>query len=357
MESFLEELICYNKNTIKELSDLLVFFKNNTSDFLHTHTSCFDELVKLSHAFCGFPFGNYSEVYYHTLERPPIGKEFDVQWCSMREQTEGWIQLTKEQKDSFEKKLPAVKKVPEITDETIEKLKPLIKNAIDENIVIKCLDVLNVEYSELEKMDEKWIYSREDVISKFTITQVVTSDYRSAQAGHVHPYHSRVMAYYHSIYSTIALITKKIEGTIRILTRINKTLPIAKLKEGQNEMTNISTYNIATYVQGNNNTLSENSSYVNSGEMNLNIQNFSQIEESIKELLKNLDETTDLTVYQKKDVAKDVTKLVSELGKPVDEQNKGFIEHTLNKIWTVTKDVVSLSGFLVSIATALGFTL
>lgn len=357
MNAIIEDLTHFNEDTIKQLKELSTFFRQNTSNFLNTRTSCFDKLIKLSNAFCEFPFGNYSEVYYHTLERAPIGKEFDVQWGSMRRQPDGWIQLTKEQKASFEMELPDAKMALSIMEETIEKLEPLIKDIIDENIVLKSLDTLDVEYSELEKMDEKWVYSQEEVIYKFMKKEVITSDYRTAQAGRSPPYHSRLMSYYDSIYSTIALITRKTDETARILTRINKTLPIAKLKKEQGEMKTNLTYNVGTLVQGDNNTLSEISSYVNSGEMTLNVQSNSQVEVLIKELLKNLDETTDLTVYQKDDVAEDVNKLVSELGKPVEEQNQGFIEHSLNKMWAVTKDVISVSGSLVSIATALGFTL
>ena len=235
MELIFSNLIESNETIIKELKGLLINIQQDISDFKKTQSSCFDKLIELSNASCRFPFGIYTEVYYYTLKRPPLGSEFDVQLGSMGKQPDGWVQLTDTKKEEFEKELPDVESIKNTLFETIGKLGALIQNAIDKNVIIKNLDNLDEDYLALEKIDERWAYSIEELISKYTIKNIVTSDIRMAQTGCGHPYHSRLMAYYDSVYQTVYLIEKKMKSSIRILTRINYNLPFAKIKGNKDE--------------------------------------------------------------------------------------------------------------------------
>jgi hypothetical protein len=235
MEPFFSNLIESNETTIKELNDLLINIKQDVSDFKETQSSCFDKLIELSNAWCRFPFGIYTEVYYYTLKRPPLGSEFDVQIGSMGRQPEGWIILTDAQKEKFEEGLPDTKQIAKVLLDPIGELGSLIHNAIDKNVIIKNLENLDEEYIELKKIDERWAYSREELISKYAIKSVTTSDIRMAQSGYGYAYHSQLMAYYDSVYQTVYLIEKKIKSSIRILTRINYNLPFAKIKGNKDE--------------------------------------------------------------------------------------------------------------------------
>src|SRR5665647_32734 len=147
MEPIFSNLIESNEATIKELNELLINIKQDVSDFKETQSSCFDKLIEISNAWCRFPFSIYTEVYYYTLKRPPLGSEFDVQIGSMGRQPNGWIQLTDAQKEKFEKELPDIEAIQNTLLETIEILGPLIQNAIDRNVIIKNLDNLGEEYT------------------------------------------------------------------------------------------------------------------------------------------------------------------------------------------------------------------
>lgn len=355
MDEILESLINWNTDKIKELEQILSEYQDKTSTFKQTRISCFDKLIPFSHSWCGLPFGIYGDVYYDTLERPPSGKEFNVEMGSMGAQPSGWVELNTTQKDDFEKKLPDAEPAKKTLMEVSEVLRPLIREIIDENSIVKNFHDFDDEYSELIELDKKWLYPREEAIKKYIKKEVIIRDITLAQSGMVYPYHSKLLAFYDFIYTTADLIEGKMETTIRILKRINRNLPFAKMK--QNEIAQPSNVSIGTYVHGNGNILNETSSYANSGKMTLNIENDSQMDELLKDLLKSLEETNDLNGYQKDDVAEDVNKIITELGKPTENQDKGFIKHTLGKIWGVTKDVVTVSASLTSIAIALGITL
>lgn len=354
MEQFIYDLIKSNNDAIKELNDLITSIYQDISNFKKTENSCFQKLIELSRAYCEFPFDPFTEVYYHTLKCPPFGSQFDVQIGSLGRQPAGWIQLTEQQKNDFEKELPDTESITNTLSKTIEMLAPLIQEAIDRNIIIKNLNNFDEQYTDLKKLDERWIYLPQEFIDKYKIKDVFTCD-RSKISKYGYPYHSLLMASYDALYNNVRLIEGKINTSIRIFKRINYTLPFATVKGNGDDI--VKSIQIGNLVQGNGNTLSDITSYVNSGQMNLNIENKYEVEKSLKEFLKNLDETDELEKYQKEDIVEETNKIISELSKPPESQERGRIEHRLRKIWGGVKDVVTVSASLASIATTLGISL
>ncbi|WP_155396518.1 hypothetical protein [Methanosarcina barkeri] len=355
MDPMLSELSISNETTIKKLESLLTNIQRNISDFEETETSCFEKLNELSDAYCKFPFGPYTEVYYYTLKRPPWGSEFDVQIGSLGRQPDGWIELTQEQKNDFEKNLPYERLITPTLSEAIGELEPLIQEAIDRNSIIENLSNLEEQYIELKKLDERWVYLGKEFIDKYKINSVLTSDLSKASA-FGYPYHSRLMAFYDALYHNVRLIRGKIKTSIRVLRRINYNLPFATVK-GNGDDKIKSTINIGNLVQGDGNTLTNTSNYVNSGEMNLKIENKAEVEKLLQEFLKNLDVTDELDRYQKDDIAEGVDKIITELNKQPESQDRGLIDYRLKKIWSGVKDALTVSSSIVSIASALGISL
>lgn len=355
MDAVISDLIKFNETTIKELNNLLTDSYKKFSNFNKTKNPCFQKLNELRDAYCGFPFGPYTEVYYYTLKCPPLGSQFDVQIGSLGRQPEGWIQLTQQQKDDFEKDLPDMKSITNILSETIEILGHLIPEAIDRNVIIKNLNNFDEQYAELKKLEERWVYLQEEFIDKYKVKEILTSDFRMIPR-YGYPYHSRLMASYDGLYHNVRLFEEKINTCIRVLKRINYALPFATVKENGDDIIN-HPIQIGNYIQGNGNILSNTTSYVNSGQMNLNIENKTEVEKSLQEFLRNLEETDELDKYQKDDIAEDTDKIINELSKPQASQDKGMIDHRMKKIWGGVKGVVTLSASLASIAHALGISL
>lgn len=361
METTIKELIIWNEGQIKKLTGLSEFFSNNIATFGRTKAICFEKLNRLSNAWCNFPFGRYAEVYYYTLDRPPIGKEYNVEMGTMVPQPTGWVELTTQQKDEFENGLPNRIIVMEQLTDFIPKLNKVIKDVIDENYVLKSLYGFEELYLELEKQNSVWGYSLEAAMHTYFPKNIMSRD-PLAMSRPLYPYHARLMGHYDVIYSDLSLMEHKMEDTIRILKRINKSLPLAEAKmRQQNDVKPPAIYmneaTVGTLIQGRDIILKDLYSHVNSGKMNINHEKKTEIENIIKELLTKLKDDTTLTQYQKIDANKDLFEITSELEKTTGEQNKDFIEHSLNKIWNVTKDVVSLGASLVTLATALGITL
>lgn len=355
MESIISDLIKSNSDAIEELNSLLTSIHQEISNFEETENSCFQKLIELSGAYCGFPFDPYTEVYYYTLKRPPLGSQFDVQVGSLGRQPDGWVQLTRQQKNDFEKELPDMKPVTDTLSKTIEVLGSIVQEAIDRNVIIKNLNDFDEQYIELKKLEGRWVYLHEEFIDKYKVKDIFTSDIRMAPR-YGYPYHSRLMASYDALYHNVRLIEGKIKTSIRVLKRINYTLPFAIVKGNGDDIIK-STIQIGNLVQGNGNILSNTTSYVNSGQMNLNIENNFEVEKLLNEFLKNLGETDKLDRYQKDDIAEDTDKIIKELSKPPESQDKDMIDHRVKKIWRGVKDVVTLSASLVSIASALGVSL
>ncbi|MGB3907348.1 MAG: hypothetical protein WBL02_02820 [Methanomethylovorans sp.] len=139
MGTTIKELIIWNEDQIKKLTRLSEFFSNDIAAFGRTKAICFEKLNRLSDAWCYFPFGRHAEVYYYTLDRPPIGKEYNVEMGTMLPQPTGWVELTTQQKDEFEKGLPNRTIVMKQLTDFIPKLNKVIEDIIDENYVLKSL--------------------------------------------------------------------------------------------------------------------------------------------------------------------------------------------------------------------------
>ncbi|QIB91006.1 hypothetical protein [Methanosarcina mazei] len=355
MDVVISDLIKFNETTIKELNDLLTSFYKNFSNINKIENSCFQKLIELSGAYCGFPFGHYTEVYYYTLKSPPFDKQFDVGVGSFGRQPDGWIQLTNQQKNKFEKELPNTGLMTDKLTKINVVLLPLIQEAIDRNFIIKTLDNFDEQYVELKELEGRWIYSPQEFIDKYSIRDVFTRD-SSMISRYGYPYHSVLMATYDALFHSVRLVENKINSSSRVLRRINYALPFATVKGTGDDIIN-HTIQIGSYVQGNGNILSNTTSYANSGQMNLNIENKNEVEKSLQEFLRRLGETDELDKYQKDDIAEDTDKIINELSKPQESQDEGMIDHRVKKIWRSVKDVVALSASLVSIAKALGISL
>lgn len=356
MEQILSELIIFNETTIKDLNDLLIITHHDFFEFKKTQSSCFEKLTDLRAAYCGFPFGVYSEVYYYTLKCPPLGSEFNVEFGSMRAQPNGWIELTQELKEKIDKELPDAKAVINRLVELIGELGSLIKEVIDKNSIIKNLGRLDEEYAELKELNEKWMYQPEEFFYKYQVKNVITKDIRMSQTGMKYPYHTQIMGIYDASYNSVFFIENKMERSISILKRINYSLPfVTAIRKGDDVIN--STFNIGTFIQGDGNILANTSSYAISGQMNLNVENKAEIEELLRAFLDNLNKTDRLNKYEKKDLARDTDDIITELSKNPEDQDKNHICFSMEKIWKGVKDITTVSASVISIATALGITL
>ena len=356
MEQILSELIIFNEATIKDLNNLLINTQHYFFEFKKTQSSCFEKLTELRAAYCGFPFGVYSEVYYYTLKCPPLGSGFNVEFGSMGPQPNGWIELTRELKEKLDKELPDTESVMNKLVELIGELGSLIKEVIDKNSIIKNLGSLDEEYAELKELNEKWIYQAEEFCYKYQVKDVMTRDIRLIQTGMKYPYHTRIMGIYDALYNSVFLIENKMERSIRILKRINYSLPfVTAIRKGDGVIN--STVNIGNFIQGDGNTLANTSSYAISGQMNLNVENKAKIEELLQAFLDNLNKTDRLDKYEKMDLARDADGIITELSKNPEDQDKNHIRFSMGKIWKGVKDIATVSASVISIATALGITL
>ena len=120
------ELIDWNNTKIKELNGLYYKYKKDFEGISSTAEDCLTKLNTLRDAWCGLPFGSYADGYFQTLQRPPPGYEFNVEWGTTIQQPEGWVLLEEKSKRNFEKKLPKKKDMEEKIEVAIVDIKELV---------------------------------------------------------------------------------------------------------------------------------------------------------------------------------------------------------------------------------------
>lgn len=360
-ETIVKEITKYNELKIKELESILSKHKKEFEKINNSRDNCFKVLKNLEDSWSRFPLGQLADSYFHTLTKPPIEYEFNVEWGTLVQQPEGWIILDDSIKEEIDKKLPNRDEIEEkIKLETID-IKKTIEDIINRNSIIRKFVDMEKEYSDLNMLDDIWVYSYKKVQSENMPKDVLTRDSGMVAHGIRMPYHRVLLTDYTVYYNTINILSNKTEKMINLLKKININIPISEIKyieEKKGEVHfDFRGATIGAIQQGASNTIENVENYINSGLMNIHHDKSSELNEQFKILISQLEISTELNKYQKEDAAIDASKIITELEKPLESQDKERITHSIKNIWKVTKDITSVGSVVIFIAKLLGITL
>jgi len=360
-EIIVKELTKWNESKIKELEGILSKHKKEFEKINNSKDNCFKVLKNLEDSWSGFPLGHLADSYFHTLTKPPVGYEFNVEWGTLIQQPEGWIILNDSNKEEIDEKLPNRDEIVNKIELATSDIKKIVRDIINKNSIIRKFVDMEKEYSDLNELDDIWVYPYKKVQYENWPKNVSTRDAGMVARGIRMPYHRVLLTDYIVYYNTINILSDKIEKTINLLNKININLTISEIKSIDEKKGDVHFdfrgATIGTIQQGESNVIENVENYINSGLMNIQHNKSSELNEQFKKLISQLEKSTELDKYQKEDVANDASKVITELEKPSESQDKERIKHSIKNIWKVTKDITSVGSVVIFIAKLLGITL